>query len=205
MLQFVNVNMRITRSVFTGITGTPFTLVFNNSNVQIDNTNFESNSGGSLLLRPSLIPLLAGVPHAGCAVLRELETIRAGSMVDAHLNVKVDTNYIISGKHVGAAGTPEGVIHGFGSFFTITDSNFTTNSGRQTGAITIEDGSLTTSGCIFNSNQGAQVGSCSRLLWPYTLQLCSNLLALLTLFANTVDGVYCYQKLQSMQACRITH
>ena len=56
-------------------------------------------------------------------------------------------------------------MHGFGSFFTITDSNFTTNSGRQTGAITIEDGSLTTSGCIFNSNQGAQVGSskCMRL------------------------------------------
>lgn len=55
------------------------------------------------------------------------------------------------------AGTPEGVIHGFDSSFTITNSNFTTNSGRQTGAITIEDGSLTCEGCIFNSNQGAQV------------------------------------------------
>jgi hypothetical protein len=53
VLQFVDVNMRITRSTFTGITGTPFTLVFNNSNVQIDNTNFESNSGGSLLLHCS--------------------------------------------------------------------------------------------------------------------------------------------------------
>jgi hypothetical protein len=69
------------------------------------------------------------------------------------------------------AGTPEGVIHGFGSFFTITDSNFTTNSGRQTGAITIEDGSLTTSGCIFNSNQGAQVGSCKRLFMQCALRL----------------------------------
>lgn len=83
VLQFVNVNMRITRSVFTGITGTPFTLVFNNSNVQIDNTNFESNSGGSLLLRPSLIPLLAGALNAGCAGSGELETIRAWSMVDS--------------------------------------------------------------------------------------------------------------------------
>lgn len=128
-----------------------------------------------------------------------------GAWLTAHLKVTFDTNYITGGKHVGAAGTPEGVIHGFGSFFTITDSNFTTNSGRQTGAITIEDGSLTTSGCIFNSNQGAQVGSCSRLLWPCTLQLCSNLLALLTWFANTVDGVPCYQKLQSMQACSIAH
>lgn len=53
MLQFVDVNMRITRSVFTGITGTPFTLVFNNSNVQIDDTNFESNSGGCLPLHRS--------------------------------------------------------------------------------------------------------------------------------------------------------
>lgn len=45
MLQFVNVNMRITKSVFMGLTGTPYTLVFNNSVVEIDGTNFESNSG----------------------------------------------------------------------------------------------------------------------------------------------------------------
>lgn len=57
------------------------------------------------------------------------------------------------------AGTPEGVIHGFGSFFNFTSSNFTTNSGRQTGVMTIEDGSASFDSCIFNSNQGAQVGT----------------------------------------------
>lgn len=72
MLQFVDVNMRITRSVFTGITGTPFTLVFNNSNVQIDDTNFESNSGGSLPLpRSSHLCLLvcSMQPAQACASL----------------------------------------------------------------------------------------------------------------------------------------
>lgn len=49
VLQFVNANVRITKSSFTGLTGTPYTIIFNNSLVQIDSTNFESNSGESVL------------------------------------------------------------------------------------------------------------------------------------------------------------
>lgn len=50
---------------------------------------------------------------------------------------------------VGAA-----VINGFGTDFTFTDCNFAQNHGRQTGAITVTDGSIVLNNVTFDSNQG---------------------------------------------------
>ena len=57
------------------------------------------------------------------------------------------------------AGTPEGAIHGYGSFFKFTNCTFEGNQGRQTGVMTIEDGDATFENCQFLNNIGNQVRS----------------------------------------------
>ena len=57
-------------------------------------------------------------------------------------------------------GTPEGVLHGYGSFFTFTNCTFMGNHGRQTGVMNIENGDATFDRCNFFNNQGDQV--CNR-------------------------------------------
>jgi hypothetical protein len=55
------------------------------------------------------------------------------------------------------AGTPDGVLHGYGSFFTFTNCTFTGNQGRQTGVMEIDGGDATFDGCTFLNNVGLQV------------------------------------------------
>ena len=59
--------------------------------------------------------------------------------------------------HVPRAGTPDGVLHGYGSFFTFTNCTFTGNQGRQTGVMEIDGGDATFDGCSFMNNVGLQV------------------------------------------------
>lgn len=45
VLQFVDLNIRIVDSSFSYLQGTPYTLIFNNSNVEFVNTAFTGNTG----------------------------------------------------------------------------------------------------------------------------------------------------------------
>lgn len=64
VLQFVGVNLRITNSAFVSLTGTPYTLVFNNSVVEIDGTNFESNSGARTVAMATPVPAVQCIAHS---------------------------------------------------------------------------------------------------------------------------------------------
>ena len=46
VLQFVDLNIRIENSFFRNLQGTPYTMIFNNSNVEFVDTVFSGNTGG---------------------------------------------------------------------------------------------------------------------------------------------------------------
>ena len=88
------------------------------------------------------------------------------------------------------AGTPEGVLHGFGSFFTFTNCTFMGNHGRQTGVMNIENGDATFDSCQFINNQGNQVRSTLTCKVTSMLHVCMPL----ALVGSTLNLLTCQQR-----------
>ena len=76
VLQFVGANVRIVNSEFSALTGTPYTLVFNNSNVQIDGTNFINNAGSRpCCTLPALLLMMQSCLSAVKCLAHHLQTV----------------------------------------------------------------------------------------------------------------------------------
>ncbi len=145
VLQFTKLNIQIINSQFSDLVGTPYTLIFNDSLVEFINTTFTSNTGAP--------------PRLSMAGPAAAVTIGPGSLLPRSTTYNSNSEKTRLDLTAVDAGSPEGVLHGFSSFFTFTNCTFMGNHGRQTGVMNIENGDATFDSCQFINNQGDQVSS----------------------------------------------